>query len=114
MLTTCRAPSPASAGEPVSAFVSSLPLLTKPPPERNKLLGDAFALMGAEGLFVQFTYGPVSPIPREFLDGRYTARRGRPIWANLPPARVWTYGLEARPALHAERRGRRAATHEAS
>jgi phosphatidylethanolamine/phosphatidyl-N-methylethanolamine N-methyltransferase len=101
-------------GERVSAFVSSLPLLTKPPRDREKLLGDAFALMGPEGLFVQFTYGPVSPIPHETLDGRYTARRGRPIWANLPPARVWTYGLAARPERRAERRGRRGATHEAS
>src|SRR5208282_5888702 len=50
-------------GERVSAFVSSLPLLTRPPSDRERLLGDAFALMGADGVFVQFTYGPVSPIP---------------------------------------------------
>ncbi len=95
------------AGERVSAFVSSLPLLTRPPRERLKLLGDAFALMGADGVFVQFTYGLVSPIPREILDGRYSAGRGRPIWANLPPARVWTYWLET-PVSRAHSPGRRA------
>jgi phosphatidylethanolamine/phosphatidyl-N-methylethanolamine N-methyltransferase len=81
--------------EPVSAFVSSLPLLTRPQQEREKLMGDAFALMGADGVFVQFTYGLLSPIPREICEGRYSAHRGRPIWANLPPARVWSYRLEA-------------------
>ncbi len=63
---------------------------------------DAFALMGADGVFVQFTYGPLSPIPREICEGRYSAHRGRPIWANLPPARVWSYRLEA---ARAQRRG---------
>ncbi len=83
------------AGERVSAFISSLPLLTRPPREREKLIGDAFEMMGGDGMFVQFTYGLLSPIPREICDGRYSAHRGRPIWANLPPARVWTYRLEA-------------------
>jgi phosphatidylethanolamine/phosphatidyl-N-methylethanolamine N-methyltransferase len=83
------------AGERVSAFISSLPLLTRPPRQRQKLIGDAFELMGGDGMFVQFTYGLLSPIPREICDGRYSAHRGRPIWANLPPARVWTYRLEA-------------------
>jgi phosphatidylethanolamine/phosphatidyl-N-methylethanolamine N-methyltransferase len=94
------------AGELVSAFVSSLPLLTRPEREREKLIGDAFALMGAEGVFVQFTYGLLSPIPREICEGRYSAHRGRPIWANLPPARVWTYRLEtpARVASSTRRR----------
>ena len=86
------------AGERVSAFVSSLPLLTRPERERETLIRDAFALMGAEGVFVQFTYGVLSPIPREVCEGRYSARRGRPIWANLPPARVWTYRLEKPPS----------------
>ena len=40
------------------------------------------------------------------LRGRYSAHRGRPIWANLPPARVWTYRLET-PAHAAPSRRRR-------
>jgi phosphatidylethanolamine/phosphatidyl-N-methylethanolamine N-methyltransferase len=81
-------------GEPIAAVVSSLPLLNQPPPRRERLIGDAFALMGSEGMFVQFTYGLVSPIPRDVLAGRYSARCSAPVWRNLPPARVWTYRLD--------------------
>src|SRR5271169_889378 len=83
------------AGQPIGAVVSSLPLLNQPPERREKLIGDAFALMGPSGLFVQFTYGPSSPIPREVCANRYDAHRSRPILLKLPPARVWTYRLEA-------------------
>jgi phosphatidylethanolamine/phosphatidyl-N-methylethanolamine N-methyltransferase len=83
------------AGEPVAAVVSSLPLLIQPPEKRKVLLDDAFAMMGPGGVFVQFTYGPVSPMPLGLLAGRYSAHCSAPIWLNLPPARVWTYRLEA-------------------
>ncbi len=78
-------------GRPIAAIVSSLPLLNQPPPRRVKLIGDAFALMGPQGAFVQFTYGLASPIPREVCGSRYSAVRSRPILLNLPPAFVWTY-----------------------
>jgi phosphatidylethanolamine/phosphatidyl-N-methylethanolamine N-methyltransferase len=84
------------ASQPIAAIVSSLPLLNQPPPQRGKLIGDAFALMGPSGVFVQFTYGLLSPIPREFCAGRYSAIRSRPILLNLPPAFVWTYRLDGR------------------
>jgi phosphatidylethanolamine/phosphatidyl-N-methylethanolamine N-methyltransferase len=83
------------AGQPIGAVVSSLPLLNQPPARREQLIGDAFALMGPSGLFVQFTYGLASPIPREVCANRYAAVRSRPILLNLPPARVWTYRLKA-------------------
>ena len=54
--------------------------------------------MGPDGVFVQFTYGLLSPIPREACAGRYAAQGGAPIWRNLPPARVWTYRLDAHAA----------------
>jgi phosphatidylethanolamine/phosphatidyl-N-methylethanolamine N-methyltransferase len=82
-------------GQPVAAVVSSLPLLNQPPSRRGKLLDDAFALMGPDGVFVQFTYGLVSPVPRQICSGRYSAHCSAPIWRNLPPARVWTYRLHA-------------------
>ncbi len=86
------------AGQPIGAVVSSLPLLNQPPERRAKLIGDAFALMGPSGLFVQFTYGLRSPIPPEVCANRYVAVRSRPILLNLPPARVWTYRLEGHAA----------------
>ncbi len=82
------------AGQPIAAIVSSLPLLNQPPPRRTKLIADAFALMGLGGVFVQFTYGLQSPIPREVCANRYSAIRSRPILRNLPPAFVWTYRLD--------------------
>ena len=79
----------------IAAFVSSLPLLNQPPARREKLIADAFDLMGPDGVFVQFTYGLLSPIPRETCVGRYAADGGAPVWRNLPPARVWTYRFDA-------------------
>jgi phosphatidylethanolamine/phosphatidyl-N-methylethanolamine N-methyltransferase len=86
------------SGQQISAVVSSLPLLNQPPHRREKLIGDAFALMGPAGLFVQFTYGPASPIPRAVCADLYEAARSRPILLNLPPARVWTYRLKTHAA----------------
>ena len=83
------------AGQPIAAVVSSLPLLNQPPPRRTKLIADAFSLMGPAGVFVQFTYGLQSPIPREVCANRYSAVRSRPILRNLPPAFVWTYRLDS-------------------
>jgi phosphatidylethanolamine/phosphatidyl-N-methylethanolamine N-methyltransferase len=83
-------------GERIAAVVSSLPLLNQPLYRREKLIGDAFDVMGPDGVFVQFTYGLLSPIPREACAGRYSAHCGAPIWRNLPPARVWTYRLDGR------------------
>ena len=89
----------AFAGQPIAAVVSSLPLLNEPPRDRLKLIEDAFALMGPQGLMVQFTYGVVSPIPREACAQRYSAHCTAPIWRNLPPARVWTYRADRNGAF---------------
>ena len=84
---------------PIRAIVSSLPLLNQPPMRRTALIEDAFALMAPGGVFVQFTYGVASPIPRPASAGRFSAHATAPIWLNLPPARVWTY--RADPDAHA-------------
>jgi phosphatidylethanolamine/phosphatidyl-N-methylethanolamine N-methyltransferase len=83
---------------PVRAIVSSLPLLNQPPARRAALIEDAFAIMAKDGVFVQFSYGVASPIPRPAGPGDFSAHGSAPIWANLPPARVWTY----RAARHGE------------
>jgi phosphatidylethanolamine/phosphatidyl-N-methylethanolamine N-methyltransferase len=79
---------------PIRAIVSSLPLLNQPPLRRTALIEDAFALMAPGGVFVQFTYGVASPIPRPASAGRFSAHATAPIWLNLPPARVWTYRVD--------------------
>ncbi len=73
---------------PISAIVSSLPLLTRPDKQRVQLLQAAFSLMLPGSPFVQFTYMNASPMP---LSEGFVASVSRRVWKNLPPARVWTY-----------------------
>lgn len=75
--------------EPACAVVSSLPLFTRPEPQRLRLLNEAFALMGPQCPFVQFTYATVSPMPTK--SGTFKAEKSPRVWFNLPPARVWVY-----------------------
>ncbi len=74
--------------QPISAIVSSLPLLTRPDKQRVQLLQSAFNLMLPGSPFVQFTYMNASPVP---LSDGFVASVSRRVWKNLPPARVWTY-----------------------
>jgi phosphatidylethanolamine/phosphatidyl-N-methylethanolamine N-methyltransferase len=83
-------------GQPIAAIISSLPLLNQPAALRAKLIEDAFAMMGPAGVFVQFTYGLKSPVPRRACVNKYSAQCSAPIWRNLPPARVWSYRADAK------------------
>ncbi len=86
---------------PPAAVVSSLPLLTQPPAKRVDLLQSALRLMRPDGVFVQFTYGRVSPIP---LAGTgIPAKVTKRIWMNIWPALVWSYrppAALARKSVH--------------
>jgi phosphatidylethanolamine/phosphatidyl-N-methylethanolamine N-methyltransferase len=75
--------------ERACATLSSLPLLTKPPPHRLELLRASQALMHPTAPFVQFTYGVSPPIPARSRE--YTVKGSNRVWLNLPPARVWVY-----------------------
>ena len=75
--------------QPAAAFVSGLPLVTKPIAMRERLLRDAFDLMRPGAPFVQFTYSMTSPLPTRL--GGFSAQASERIWMNLPPARVWVY-----------------------
>jgi phosphatidylethanolamine/phosphatidyl-N-methylethanolamine N-methyltransferase len=64
----------------------------KPEIQRLALLADAFQCMTPDGCFVQFTYGPLSPIPRDKASElAFHVEASPPVWLNLPPARVWIY-----------------------
>jgi phosphatidylethanolamine/phosphatidyl-N-methylethanolamine N-methyltransferase len=78
-----------SAGQPIAAIVSGLPLFTKPVDIRTKLVRDALSLLRPQAPFVQFTYAVVPPIPKSLPGVRVEASER--IWMNLPPARVWVY-----------------------
>ena len=75
--------------QPAAAVVSGLPLVTKPPRTRLRLLYDAFSMMLPNAPFVQFTYAMVPPIPKRPSGVRSDASER--IWLNFPPARVWVY-----------------------
>jgi len=77
---------------PAAAIVSSLPLLMKPERQRCALLAEAFEHLAPGAPFIQFTYGPVSPIPRDkYIGPAFTTEVSALVWLNLPPARVWIY-----------------------
>lgn len=82
----------------VSAIVSGLPLLTFRKSVQQEIIAAAFAMLERGAPFIQFTYGPFSPLPRkEFgLVGRVRKR----VLNNLPPASIWVYqrATEARAA----------------
>ena len=75
---------------PVGAVVSGLPLLNMSPKTIFSVLTGAFAHMRPGGAFYQFTYGPLCPVPRRFLDrlGLKASCLGRTL-CNIPPAAVY-------------------------
>lgn len=76
----------------VGAVVSGLPLLSIPNPVVEEILNASLAVLRPGGVFVQFTYGPTPPIPENLRAKlRLSHRRGRKIWNNLPPARIYTF-----------------------
>ncbi len=76
----------------VDAVVSGLGLLSMPRGLQRDILRAAFDVLTPDGRMVQFTYGPVSPVPREILDELgLTVRRGGFAWWNIPPASVFVY-----------------------
>jgi phosphatidylethanolamine/phosphatidyl-N-methylethanolamine N-methyltransferase len=82
----------------VSTVVSGLPLLVFRKSVQQEIIAAAFAVMERGAPFIQFTYGPFSPLPRRELGlvGRVRKR----VLNNLPPASIWVYqrSTEARAA----------------
>jgi phosphatidylethanolamine/phosphatidyl-N-methylethanolamine N-methyltransferase len=74
---------------PLAGVVSSLPLFTRPPAERLRLINDALDLLAPGAPFVQFSYALVPPVPEGA--GDFEIERSNWVLMNLPPARVWTY-----------------------
>lgn len=86
----------------VKAVVSSLPLLSMDGHDQRLILGGSFEVMDPGGPFVQFTYGPASPISAEVrADVGIDGKRVRWVLPNVPPAAVWVYRRieSARPAM---------------
>ena len=83
-----------AADQPLTAVVSSLPLFTRPPAERLRLINEALDLLAPGAPFIQFSYAFVPPVPHGA--GDFEIERSNWILMNLPPARVWTYRRKAK------------------
>lgn len=74
----------------VNAIVSGLGLLAMDRETQHAILAGAFELMGEDGAFVQFTYGPKVPVHPDVMAelGLQGERSGFTL-RNLPPASVY-------------------------
>ncbi|TAM12364.1 MAG: methyltransferase domain-containing protein [Nevskiaceae bacterium] len=80
-----------TAGE-LDAVVSGIGMLTMRQALRAEILRAAFAVLGNGGCFVQFTYGPVSPVGARTLAALgLQGRRAGIALRNFPPASVFVY-----------------------
>jgi phosphatidylethanolamine/phosphatidyl-N-methylethanolamine N-methyltransferase len=76
----------------VDAVISGLGLLSMSRATQRAILEGVFAVLGDEGRFIQFTYGPASPVSRELLnDLGLSVTRAGIAWMNVPPATVYVY-----------------------
>ncbi len=76
----------------VGAVISGLPLLSMPVVVRKAIVGAAFSVLGPGGRFIQFTYGPQSPLPDvERAEMGLAVERGEKVWLNLPPATIYRF-----------------------
>lgn len=76
----------------VDAVISGLGLLSMSRNTQREILRSAFEVLSPHGRFIQFTYGPLSPVPRELLDELHLkSHRVGTAWRNMPPANVFVY-----------------------
>lgn len=79
-------------GGQADAVISGLGLLSMARQTQRDILRAAFDSMRPEGRMVQFTYGPVSPVPKALLDDlELNVRRSSFAWWNMPPATVYVF-----------------------
>ena len=89
----------------VDAVISGLGLLPMSRDMQRQILDSAFATLKPEGRFIQFTYGPKSPVPRDLLvELGLSVRRGGWALFNMPPATVYVYTRNRSHGVHAVRR----------
>lgn len=77
----------------VRTVVSGIPMVNLPKKAQKEIIDSCVKILCKEGGILQFTYGPVSPIPAQIF-GVYGCKLGR-VLQNIPPATVWRYTLTA-------------------
>jgi phosphatidylethanolamine/phosphatidyl-N-methylethanolamine N-methyltransferase len=79
-------------GPRVGAVVSTLPMRLFSKPLIRSIMKNSFRVIAPGGMFVQFTYRDSSPVPLRIAAALgLRAERRCLVWANLPPAAIWTY-----------------------
>lgn len=82
----------------IAAVISGLPLLSMPAELRMSIVGAAFQILQPGGRYVQFTYGARPALTLEQMNTLgITVDSGVKVWANLPPARVFTFRRRSEP-----------------
>ena len=82
---------PAEMGR-VGVVVSSLPRLGWPLTRQRSILEQCFTALRGGGVFLEFSYGPLSPIPARLVRELDLApHRLQRVWGNFPPATIWAY-----------------------
>lgn len=75
----------------VRTIISGIPMVNLPQKAQREIMDSCFRILGDGGHVLQFTYGPVSPIPVKSF-GLFASKLGR-VLQNIPPATVWRYSL---------------------
>jgi phosphatidylethanolamine/phosphatidyl-N-methylethanolamine N-methyltransferase len=76
----------------VDAVVSGLGMLSIPRATQRAILKGVFGVLRQGGRFIQFTYGPASPVSRDLLNELgVKVKRVGVAWLNVPPATVYVY-----------------------
>jgi len=79
-------------GPRVGAIVSTLPMRLFPKPMIRSIMKSSFQVLAPGGVFLQFTYRESSPVPLRLARALgLRAQRRCLVWANLPPAAIWSY-----------------------
>ncbi len=82
---------PAEMGQ-VGVVVSSLPRVGWPLARQRSILEQCFTALRGGGAFLEFSYGPLSPVPSRLVrELGLVPRRVQRVWGNFPPATIWAY-----------------------
>ena len=82
---------PAEMGR-VGVVVSSLPRVGWPLARQRSILEQCFTALRGEGVFLEFSYGPLSPVPLRLVrELGLVPRPVQRVWGNFPPATIWEY-----------------------
>jgi phospholipid N-methyltransferase len=88
----------------IDAVISGLGFLAMPRATQKSILEAVFRVLAPDRPLVQFTYGPVNPLPRDLLvELDLTVRRASMAWLNVPPATVYVYTRNRSTQMHATR-----------